>query len=81
MEGDRMIWLGIGLCTLGLLGEITKNRLIKWVIRMCFTSLMIIVMNCLLPQYMIGFNLYTVGFSSLLGVPGLMTLYMLRMII
>lgn len=79
MEGNRMMWLGIGLCVLGLIGEIAKSRFVRWMIRICFASIMIIVMNCLLPQYMIGFNLYTVGFSTLLGVPGLMTLYIFRM--
>lgn len=76
-----MIGLAIGLCTLGLIGELTTSKLLKWLIKVCFSGIMIIVMNCLLPQYMIAFNLYTVGFSTLLGVPGLMTLYMLQMLI
>lgn len=78
---SKMIWLVIGVCTLGLIGEITKSQIVKWLIRVCFSGFMIIVMNCILPQYMIGFNLYTVGFSTLLGVPGLMTLYVFQMII
>ena len=76
-----MIWLALGLCILGLIGEVTKSQVLKWIIRMCFSGLMIIVMNCLLPQYRIGFNLYTVGFSTLLGVPGVMTLYLFKMIL
>lgn len=76
-----MIWLALGLCVLGLVGELAKNSIVKWLIRVCFSGLMIIVMNCLLPQYTVGFNLYTVGFSTLLGIPGLMTLYVVNMIL
>ena len=76
-----MILLAIGLCTLWLIGELTKSQIVKWLIRVCFSSVMMIIMNCLLPQYMINLNLYTLGFSTLLGVPGLMTLYVFQMII
>ena len=76
-----MILLAIGLCTLWLIGELTKSQIVKWLIRVCFSGVMIIIMNCLLPQYMINLNLYTLGFSTLLGVPGLMTLYVFQMII
>ena len=76
-----MIGLAIGLCTLGLIGEMTKSQLLKWFVKVCFSGVMIIVMNCLLPQYMINFNWYTLGFSTLLGIPGLMTLYMFQILI
>ncbi|MBU3804028.1 MAG: pro-sigmaK processing inhibitor BofA family protein [Candidatus Cellulosilyticum pullistercoris] len=76
-----MILLAIGLCTLWLIGELTKSQIVKWLIRVCFSGVMMIIMNCLLPQYMINLNLYTLGFSTLLGVPGLMTLYVFQMII
>lgn len=80
-RGYKMIWLAIGLCMLWLVGEMTKSQIVKWLIRVCFSGVMMIVMNCLLPQYAIGLNLYTMSFSTLLGIPGLMTLYVLKMII
>lgn len=81
MGGNLLLWVGVGLGILGLMSEVTHIRLIKWGLRMGIGGLMMIVMNSLLPQYMVSLNLYTLGFSTLLGIPGTMTLYVLQMII
>ena len=81
MGEQLLIGIMIGICLLALLAVVTKSKLLSVLTRMGMSGIMIIVMNCLLPQYMIGFNIYTLGFSSLLGLPGLMTLYLLKMIV
>lgn len=60
---------------------IMKSRVIEIIIRVCVGVLMIVMLNCILPQYMIALNLYTVGFAACLGLPGVMTLFMLQFIL
>ena len=71
----------IVICVLLLLSAMTKSKLMDFVARGFIGSVMIVVMNCLLPQYVIGLSFYTVGFTAILGMPGLMTLYIFRMIV
>lgn len=81
MGSNLFVWACIGLAVIGLVGEMYKSKWVIWLRRLGVGSLMIIVMNCLVPQYMISFNWYTVGFSTLLGIPGVMTLYVMRMLL
>ena len=77
------ILIGIIILMIGLLtiSGITKNKILKFVLRTCWVGGLIVIMNGLLPQYTIGINAYTLTFSILLGIPGIMTLYILQMII
>lgn len=80
---DPQMVLGIlaGIGLLVMLGLMVKNKIIYWISRAGMGALMIIVMNVLLPQSEIGFNLYTIGFSTLLGLPGVMTMYLFKLMI
>ncbi len=71
----------IGICILIVIAIATKSKLIYFLTRGCVGGMMIIVMNCLLPQYVVGISLYSIVFTALLGMPGLMTLYILQMIV
>lgn len=81
MGEQLLLGVFIGICILALIGTMTNSKLIHFMTRGCISSVMILVMNCLMPQYMIGFNLYTIMFSTVLGLPGLMTLYVFQMIV
>ena len=81
MGSQLIVSIVVGICILALIGIVTRSKIIGILTRIAISCMMIIVMNCLLPQYMIAVNLYTVGFSTLLGVPGLMTLYLLQVFV
>lgn len=66
------------LCVLKV---VMKSKVIDILTRACVGVLMISVLNCLLPQYTVALNGYTVGFATCLGLPGVMTLFMLQFII
>lgn len=76
-----LLGTSVVICVLMLLSSVTKSKVIGLIGRACMGSIMIVVMNCLLPQYVIGVSLYTIGFTALLGMPGLMTLYLLQMLL
>ena len=71
----------IVICILALVSIVAKNKIVQLLMRGGIGSVLIVVMNCLLPQYIIGINFFTIGFSALLGLPGIMTLYILQMIV
>lgn len=81
MGSDLFIWGCIGLGGLGLISELSQNKVIKWCVKIGFGSVMLMVMNYLLPQYNVGFNVYTIGISTILGIPGVMMLYVVQMIL
>ena len=81
MGGELLIVVMLVIGVLELIAILTKSKIMEYVTRVGLSAMMIVVMNYLLPQYMIGFNIYTIGFSTLLGMPGLMTLYVLEMLI
>lgn len=76
-----LVCVVIGILGLFLVEMLIKNKIVQFVCKGCLSSIGIVLMNCLLTQYAIGLNLFTVLFSTLLGIPGLMTLYLLKMMI
>ncbi|MBE6023026.1 MAG: hypothetical protein E7231_07310 [Cellulosilyticum sp.] len=81
MEGDLLIGVLVGLGVLGLISILTKNKIISIFLRIAFSTMMLVMMNCLLPHYIVGINLYTISFSALLGIPGVMTIYLLKIMV
>lgn len=81
MEGNLFIWVCIGIGIMALIRELTKNKLVGVILRFCLGGALMIVMNCLVPQYTVSLNIYTASFATVLGVPGVMTMYVLRMIV
>lgn len=76
-----LVGVAIGILGLILVDVLVKNKIVRFVCKGCLSSIEIVIMNCLLTQYAIGLNLFTVLFSTLLGIPGLMTLYVLKMML
>ena len=81
MDAHSVLSILAGGGLLILLGLMVKNKIIYWISRAGMGALMIIIMNVLLPRYMIGFNPYTIAFSTILGLPGVMTLYLFKVMI
>lgn len=81
MQFNLLIGVLVIVGVLYVLKVVIKSRLLDLLTRVCVSVLMISVLNCLLPHYMIALNLYTVGFATCLGLPGVMTLFMLQFII
>lgn len=80
--GEYKIWieLGIffGLCAMRLK---VKSWILRLIFKVAICCVLIFAMNTLLPQNAIQVNGYTVGFSAILGIPGVMTMYVINMMI
>lgn len=81
MQSNLLIEVLTLVGILYVLKVVIKSKIINILTRVCVSVLMITVLNCLLPQYMVALNVYTVGFVTCLGLPGVMTLFMLQFMI
>ncbi len=81
MQSNLLIGVLTLVGILCVLKAVMKSKVISILTRVCVSVLMITVLNCLLPQYMVALNIYTVGFVTCLGLPGVMTLFMLQFMI
>lgn len=81
MQSNVLIGVLVLVGILCVLKVVIRSKLLDLLTRICVGVLMISVLNCLLPHYMIALNIYTVGFVTCLGLPGVMTLFMLQFII
>ena len=76
------IWLLIAvICILCVMRILGRNILIRWIGKAGICGALILVLNALLPQYAIAFNGYTFGFAAVMGMPGVMTMYIVKMIL
>lgn len=72
-----LIVVFVGLCIVRL-GS--NSKLINWGSKAGIYGILILIINYFIPQYAVAWNLITVGFVTLLGGPGMMTLYMIRIL-
>lgn len=78
---ELLMWiLGID-AVLIVLSIITKNQILWFLTKLSVGPLAIILLNHFLPSYAININYFTIGFTGVLGLPGVMTLYLLQMIL
>lgn len=80
MRGNAIILISIIICVVALLWEIYEDKLSKLVLRILMGAVVITVVNLILPQYAVGINLITLGCSGILGLPGVVTLYMIMLL-
>lgn len=80
LEGIHPVILGsIVFCLLLLISILGKKTIVNMIKRMVIGSCCIIAINLLLPEtFRIGVNLLTVGCTSLLGIPGVVMLYLIE---
>lgn len=76
-----VIMLLMGICLLILIWSLFQDVIIKLVLRGIIGGILIVVINTMCPEYAIGINEWTVGCSGILGIPGLITLYALKLLI
>ena len=81
MEPYRLWIVGGVFFLLLALRVLAKNSILRWTAKTGLCSTLIIGMNTLIPTYAVALNIYTIAFAAILGFPGVMTLYMMRMII
>lgn len=74
----------IAIVTIGVIMGIwylCREFVCKILGRILIGIVMIIVVNIVLPQYAIGLNWISMGCASILGMPGVITLYIVNAII
>ena len=80
MEMNLLLGVLLVIGVLSVLKMVVGSKVISIINRGLTGGLMIVVLNCLLPQYIVAVNLFTIGFVTLFGLPGIMTLYMFQFI-
>ena len=81
MGGDLVIYVFIGICILILIGLLFKKQLVDFLINGITGVVIIYCINGLLPIYAIGINYVTIGIATLLGIPGIITVYIVKNIL
>ncbi len=81
MNGDLVIFICIGICIAILVWILFGKQIFNFIINGVAGFIIIYCINGLLPTYAIGINLLTMGVASLLGIPGIITLYIISMMI
>lgn len=81
MEEYR-VWIVCGVIFMLLCVRfLVKNRIIRWIAKSGLCSSLMVGVNMLVPVYAVAVNLYTIGVATLLGVPGVMTMYIVKAMI
>lgn len=81
MNGDLVIFICIGICIVILVWILFGKQLFNLLVNGVAGFIIIYCINGLLPAYAIGVNILTMGIATLLGIPGVITLYIITMII
>ncbi len=81
MNGDLVIFICIGICIVILVWILFGKQLFNLLVNGVAGFIVIYCINGLLPAYAIGVNILTMGIATLLGIPGVITLYIITMII
>lgn len=83
LKGIHPVILGcIGFCLLLLVGVMGRQTILNMVKRIVIGICCIIAINLLLPEtFRVGVNLLTMGCTSLLGMPGVVMLYLIGFIL
>ena len=81
MNGDLVIFICIGICIMILIGLLFKKQLVSLLFNGVSGIVVIYCINGLFPIYAIGINGLTIGIATLLGLPGVITLYIITMLI
>lgn len=81
MENYLVIGVIVVIVGFAFIGSIIRNKLMCGVAKGGAWSLLIVVINYILPQFAIGFNLYTIGVAMVLGLPGIMSMYLLQLVL
>lgn len=81
MEEYR-VWIVCGVIFLLLCVRfMVKNKVVRWLAKSGLCSSLMVGVNMLVPVYAVAVNLYTIGVATLLGVPGVMMMYIMKAMI
>lgn len=80
---EKYLVIGVITVILGFafIGSIIRNKMMCGVAKGGVCSLLIVVINYIIPQFAIGFNLCTIGVAMILGLPGVMSMYLLQLVV
>ena len=81
MNGNLVIFICIGICVMILIGLLFEKQIVTLLINGVSGVVVMYCINSILPAYAIGINLLTMGTVTLLGLPGVVTLYIIKLII
>lgn len=81
MNGNLVIFICIGICVMILIGLLFEKQIVTLLINGVSGVVVMYCINSILPAYAIGINLLTMGTVTLLGLPGVATLYIIKLII
>lgn len=81
MNGNLVIFICIGICVMILIGLLFEKQIVTLLINGVSGVVVMYCINSILPAYAIGINLLTIGTVTLLGLPGVVTLYIIKLII
>lgn len=74
---NPVILICIGICVMILMWVLFQELFIKLLSRVVIGAIIIYSINEVLPQYAIGINAMTIGCSGVLGIPGVVMVYIL----
>ncbi len=81
MSGNFVILIAIGICTLILLWVLFEKQINYLLTNTIGGVIIIYFVNSIWVQGSIGINVLTLSISALLGIPGIVMLYILKLIL
>lgn len=80
MKLDLLAIIVLGVALLWLLVDGFQNRWIRCLVRGGLTLLTMSLLNIITPIGMVAINSITILIGAILGIPGIMCMYVLRML-
>ena len=81
MDIQVIMIAGVSIGIVLLVWFLCRDFICKLIERILLGVILMFMINWLIPQYAIGFNWLTMGCAGVLGVPGVMTLYVVNAVI
>lgn len=80
MSSNLVVFICIGICVLILIGVLFEKQVLSLLINGISGGMVIYCVNGLLPAYAVGINVLTLGMATVLGFPGVITLYVIKLL-
>lgn len=81
MDGQTIVLVGVTIGIVVLIWFLCKDVVCKVLERVLLGIILIFIVNMMIPQYAIGVNWLSMGCAGVLGVPGVVTLYVVNAMI
>ena len=81
MDIEKITILVVSIGVVLIVWYLFRNIICKIIERLSLGLIIVLIVNCMIPAYEIGINWITLGCIGILGMPGVMTLYIINMVI